>query len=700
VVTELLRFPAFGTGESVRGPAHGLRSAIVLFGIGLLSSPAFAQPAATTTSAAAKDAPEEPSGQLKFPKKPSTPEDPPAAPPRPPAPAPAPAPHHPRPLPPVVIAKEAPALAPGTRLGVRPQEVQEHLEARAKHMQKGDLAAAEREIGQLLYIRESLGLPNMPLVSAALIHESRKALVQGDLEKGGAAADAAARISPDLATAHWTRLDAHLARGDLGEAFGAAIDASKSRFRGFRNQVALLTDAVGVALLTLLAFAAAISIVSLLKYVSCAAFDVSRVLPSWAGRGIGWAITLLVIVAPLAMGLGILPTIVLWLTGAMLYQGTRERAISLVVIALVSMTPLLINAASPLVIFHGSVVDAVAAGAGEFYAPNEEKLLEEHAASPAGKKDYEALFVLGARARMRGDIEGAEKWYRDAVKARSTPAARNNLATLLYAERKPGEAISELQIAARNRRHAEPFLNLASIFLDDSDFEEARKAIETAREINPQLTARYNELDAGLPTAAKLLDVPFDEDLLWERLFALDGRARSGLSEQLWTAIGGHTPVDLMPIIGLLCAAIGFVLIQKKTRLSSPCPKCGLAAQPHAPDGFCEQCQTIFLRAVSVDPSMRMEKEHSIRTHQSRLAWTERLLALFAGAGHFLGGRAIEGTILMLPFVAVLAHLFWMERISVHAWATGAGLATAQIAASLVVAISLALISVGRASRN
>lgn len=601
------------------------------------------------------------------------------------------------PLPALVqIPKDVPPLTGSAQLTPSADEIKKRLETRARLLRAGDRAGATTELAQLLELREVMGVINMPLASAALLHSARTALEAGDARAAVADAEAAAALSPELVAAHWMRFHAHLAAdgGGVGAAIGAAIDGVATRFRGFRNQVALLTDLLGVWFLTLVAVALILALLALARYGGCAAFDVASKLPGWAGRGVGWALILLVLLLPLALGLGVAPTLAGWLILASLYQPGKERVVSLLVVGLLSVSPLVLRAASPLILFHGSEVDALATAASEAFAPQAEAKLAAHA---TGTRDFDAAFVLAGRARTRGELGSAQRWLEEAVRIQpSSTAAQNNLGVVLYLQRRSGEALNALTTATRRRDRAEPFLNLASLQLDQSNFDEARRSIDAARELDPQLAARYNDLDAGVTTAAKLLTIPFDQGVLWDRLFALDGEESDAVVAQLWRIAGGRTPPHAMPIAGAALIVLVLLAGARQLRFSRPCPKCGMPASPRAVESYCDQCHSIFLKAVAVEPSMRLEKEHAIRRHQRRRRWAERVLAVFAGAGHVFGGRAIEGTLLLAAFTAVFAHLWWMERLSVHAWATGLGFGAPQLAASAVLALVLVLISVGR----
>ena len=101
--------------------------------------------------------------------------------------------------------------------------------------------------------------------------------------------------------------------------------ASISALRGFRNQIALATEVVGVLLLTLLAVALVFTVLQAFRYARCAAYDIAQRLPEWAGIGVGYVILAQVAVLPLALNVGLVGMLICWLAIAMFYQTLREH---------------------------------------------------------------------------------------------------------------------------------------------------------------------------------------------------------------------------------------------------------------------------------------------------------------------------------------------------------------------------------------
>ncbi|MBI2375218.1 MAG: hypothetical protein HYV07_14575 [Deltaproteobacteria bacterium] len=564
------------------------------------------------------------------------------------------------------------------------------LEARGRYLRKGDRVNADVELTNIIELGKSLRIRNFPLVSAAFMHEARAALTDpGSIPVSAlVAAKAACQLSPDLADAHFLRarlLMTYSVR-EIPSAIGSALDGVRALFSAIRNRVALISTLAGVILSTLLATFLIYALVELFRNLRFMGHDLVRPLPEWVSDFQGALFLLLALVAPFVLGFGIVPTLVVILVVLIPYQSKKEQIVSAVSAALLAMFPLAVDRVAPLLSFFGSTTDSLLMAADEGFSDEAESNLIE--LSKAGRADYDVAVVLGLRARRRGDLAAAESWYRAAIQANSgSVLAKNNLAKLLYARREQDEAKKLLEAAKASRIHAEPYLNLATLELEMSKFEAANKLIESARSIDPVVTRHYNDLSPGGSTAERLLEIPFEETSLWPRVVAGDPARNARISAQVWTFVGGRTPADVFPVATLALVGLAFALGQKRKQLnlSAPCMKCGRPANPFVAKQLCDQCRTIFLKAVAVDPSMRERKEKRIRFYQRRLRWTERILSILPGAGDVFGGRTLTGVTFLFFFVLGLASITWINRMSFHPWSVG----PVQVAAPIVAAVAL-----------
>jgi hypothetical protein len=272
------------------------------------------------------------------------------------------------------------------------------------------------------------------------------------------------------------------------------------------------------------------------------------------------------------------------------------------------------------------------------------------------------------------------------------------LGTLLFLQGHEDAAQATFQAATMRGERAEPLLNLASILLDQSMFEAANSNIESARKLDRDLTEYYTTRISSLPTREKLLSADTGQGPLWSLLFEVDPERRLAVTRQIFGIVGGSSPIWMAPVFALLVGlfAAGLAKRSQTKPLCVPCPKCGVPAQRDAPASYCEQCQSIFLKAIAVEPVLRVQKEGEVISYQRRRRWTERGLSVIAGAGEIFGGRPVFGTVLVFFFVCTLAVMRFTEGFVVNPWTVcfDAAAHTLKIGVALGIAVILVLFSV------
>lgn len=596
------------------------------------------------------------------------------------------------------ISAAAPAI--NVRAVATEAELGRHLEARASYLRSSDAANAEIELGALLEARQSLGVRNVVVASALLMHESAGARERGELPRAIQLAETAARLSPDLAATHWLRARLYFQRSwtEIDLVVGALGDVVSAKLRRFRNVVALLSNVSGGLALSILATILAFTVIQVFKHVRYPAYDLARVLPRSFGPAEGVMVLLIGIASPLMFGLGLACAVVLALASVHAYQASRERLASVLAMVWLAAFPGIIYLAAPLVVFHGSIVDSMETAMSEAFAGEAEQKLEQFTRT-TGRGDLESALVLAHRYRMRGDVQSAEAEYRRVLSVQpGNVIARNNLGTLLYLLGREDAAMATFQSVSHGAERAEPLLNMASMLLDQTRFEEANKLIERARKIDPTLTERYTRFDASVSTADKLLYAELGQETLWARLFEVEEERRVLVTQELWSAFGGEMPPLFMPLFVLAAGLIARLLSRRaeELRLSMACPKCGVPARRDAPSTYCDQCQSVFLKTIAVEPMLRIAKEEDVRGYQRRRRWIERGLSVVAGAGHMFGGRPIAGGILFFLLALAVGAIRFAEGIVVHPWAIGVdpSAQTFQMGAAAVLAAIFVVISV------
>lgn len=530
------------------------------------------------------------------------------------------------------------------------REMALHIEARAAALRAGDLEKAELELAFIEELRLNLAARNVVSVSAELIQEAKVAMDLGHLDVAAQRAEAAARLSPDLEAAHWMRARVYWRHDppQLELVVASMQDLLRCRFTVFRNQISFLTELLTLVGLALVLCVAAFAVLQLLKYIRYPAHDLAQRVPDFIGAG-EMVILLLVLVAlPFGLGFGLAPTLALALAVVVAYQQERERLASYVLIAALALGPGAIYVAAPLVSFHGSVVDAMAEASSEAFARDAETRLAHRVAQGS---DYASGMVLAHRLRQRGDLAGAEAAYAKAIAAEPRdPVAQNNLGVVLLLRGRFEDAEQAFRRATQNSGGVEPYLNLALLAADRGRFDESSRLMEQARALDPGMVARHTLLSGTVGKKAAVASP--SESLLWQQLFTVGREEAPAITAEVWTPMSGRLSPGLCSAVVVLLGALGLALIRWSPGLSVPCPKCGLPAHAMTQGQLCDQCKSVFLAAVAVEPKLKDKKERAVRRHQQRRRWVERLLAVAAGAGHMVGGRPLAGLVLFFPLRA------------------------------------------------
>jgi Tfp pilus assembly protein PilF len=544
-----------------------------------------------------------------------------------------------------------------------------HIEKRAELVRLGDRAGADVELAYLHDTRRKLGSGNVIVASAALINEARLAMEAQEHERAIELVEAAAELSPDLVSAHWMRARVYFQIDwtQISAISRALSDLVAAQLWQFRNLLSLVSRFLMLFGLAVLGTFVAFVVLQAIKYLRYPAHDFASLWPGFMGTGEMVLVLLILLSLPLVLGLGIGLACAVTLALVYAYQTRRERAVSTAIMVSFAIGPGLVYLAAPLVTFHGSITDAMATAVSEAFASDAEQRLRYYA-EHEGKDDHETFMVLAHLKRRRGDLPGAEADYGQALASHPQSAfARNNLGTILYLMGRKEAAAAAFKQAA-TREIAEPYLNLASISAEAGEFDTAKNYLEQARAIDSELTDRYTRLDSSVHTSERLLEARFDQGILWRRLFDADAAQSAEVTEQVWRSVTGWLPPAISSIVMAALLALGLALLKRADRLSAPCPKCGIPADRGSPARYCGQCNSVFLTAVAVEPSLRRRKEFEVRRFQVRRRWVERALTLFAGSPQVYSGQPVAGMFLMFFFLLLVGNMFMADYLSVHPW--------------------------------
>lgn len=250
----------------------------------------------------------------------------------------------------------------------------------------------------------------------------------------------------------------------------------------------------------------------------------------------------------------------------------------------------------------------------------------------------------------------------------------NNLGNLYLRSQQYGSALQEYHKAIdTDPGLVESYYNLHLAHLDQFQLEEAEGFLRQAQKLAPERISRWVEEGKKQPWMPGIL-LPVDIRVSRKRLI------QEALVLQPWDREGeGPGPnlewreVSVLPGgLGLLGLFV-FTLFTKKRRLAEICDQCGRTFCHRCQKGkirrICSQCHNLLARKESLSPINRTTKTAEIRDYAARGCWTHRTVSLILpGAGHFLGGRTLFGTMILFvwffAWVDLALRAIWIPRIA------------------------------------
>jgi tetratricopeptide (TPR) repeat protein len=595
--------------------------------------------------------------------------------PAPPIPIPAPEPRaapeakpaEPRPAEPDPIPRAAAGTADGQsiqKVKVRLDDLVAHWQARREALREHDVKKARAGEALIREAREELGIENLAFFSAALNREAMKALQSRAPAEAVDRAGLAVELAPDLPAAHLTLARALFGKdpGALGPIFSALGGAASAAWRSPLSRRALLADVSG-ALLAGLSAAIALGLLLLVaRRLHLFLHGFHHLFAQGASRAQTGFLAVVLLAVPLAMRWGPFATAVVWIFCVWRFLRSPERAVAVISLAVLVGMPWAIQEVARATSWAGGLaaqVYALERGAGLGDAAGQLARRAE-----AGELPAPALMALGRFAKRHGDLEGANRWYQQALQADSRSAAILVNVGNVHFLKGDLEAAKAAYIGATDRAESDSVaaaaahFNLGRLFFRQGALDKGQEARSRALQLFPALGQRRESQD-DLRANAYLLDVPVSDDQIAE-LASLDQRHQA-VGEQARARIFG--PIPRWPVLpGALVALLGlFALVSRKPGAIRPCNRCGGAAcrrcYAEANDS-CGQCINVFVKKGAVDARDRLRKEDQVRRFRQRSQLITRALAVMTGgAGHVYDGKAVSGFLLLFGLFFLG---FWM----------------------------------------
>jgi len=582
-----------------------------------------------------------------------------------------------------------------------PENVQLLWGLRRSLRERDNDEAAREKLSALQGLREDLGLPGMPLVSAALAAEACEAQASGGGRLAAEASHWATVLSPLEAGPHWSALNIAVAAGFRPAAALKHLVAwvrlsLADRLERRRLGAEALLLGYAAALLAALSLLA----VGLRRHVRVAAHGLSHFLPvGTSERQRELATVLLFVATPVLLPLGLLGVLLGWSLVLWRYLSLPERAVALLAVLLIGAAPVVVRPLDRQLAEPGSVRAAAYRVQHRGPYPGDLALLRETLA--AEPEHGLVRFTLALDAKRSGRVYDAVKLLRPLIAGgEGAPAARLLGAVLDLAQHRPSAARATLQkLTAGPRASFAARFNLYRIA-------QAQGTPDVT-----ELLAAAQAHDADAADAIIAADHPGINRLLAEQRTPPERILRS-----FWAPPRGASrffPVVAPLLLGLLdpssapiasgvavalLIVLGFVL--RRWPGVHPCARCGqpLCPRCHTLVGRTRHCEGCTPGFVLLDGqailSSAVVDDQRRRAVMGRRHWAVVLNLLLPGAGLHLYGFSARGSLLMAAWWLVL--LRWATFGGVFRTPLVWGHTTDYAAFGLLAIASLAVWSLGQ----
>ena len=579
-----------------------------------------------------------------------------------------------------------------------------------QQLRRGDSLTALALLHQLRDQQAVAGIVNLTPVAAAVLASTASGTTRAD--SSGARSellDATIAIAPDLPDLRFRLADVELSQGfsHVARAMNAAGDGVRALGRYPRGLVALAANLSWYLLVALLLSVVLGTLLLLLRRGPLLAHDIGDLFPaaptaafsapevaqsrkarfiigSGLARSLARAVVLLVLVVPLASGLGLLASAALWTTLATAYARRTEIALSLLTLAVIAMIPVLGVIARLPDAASESDGSALWACLREHCSEEEVRIATRRLIEDPGDtwgRAAAAAFELHAGPVRPASLNLAEEHL-----AKANPDAAGVVATMLGNVRvlkaitncndgtpdphilaraiTAFESVPDTRRSSETRRGSALARGLAG---DRPGMEKDLQAlVATTDEVDLSFIARIRTATVGRDACASPVAIARELRVppLPDREVYLAGLDLPSIQPALpWPGVllGRLTPRALwFHCLGCLFLMTLLVAGSRTGRLAVACPRCGQVSCSHcnvraSGFDFCPACLLEQVRPGFLDPLdlVAAQNRRDSRLRRGRVL-IPLLGVLVPGTGQVLAGRPLRGALMMLGVALVL----------------------------------------------
>ncbi|MBI4537585.1 MAG: hypothetical protein HY712_06475 [candidate division NC10 bacterium] len=532
-----------------------------------------------------------------------------------------------------------------------------------EHLARGLWREAERHEQALLPLEVRLGLAHAPLISQTLVRAAEQAAGDGDSE-------AAARLYDRALLYQAGQVEALAGRAAMrwglspGRLFGAARDVAQSvwaslghRITGGRLMSNLLWSLMSAWLLCLLVAAGVAALRTHTLFFHDLREGPFRPFLPAVQRSLG----LLVLLAPLMLGLGLAWTALGMLLLLAPYLTPRERTVVSVLVAGLAIVPIGYRwiAAQHILAASPRMATSLAAERGE---TGDGLLASLEAWRTENPKSGLAAYYLGLLQKRRGELAAAEANLAEAVKLRpGWSFAHTGLGNLHFLAGRLKEAEASYQRAASIHPAFASAANLGTVYTLQMQLDKSSEWMTRSARLDIQAAALLARAgSSGRP--AVVMDEPVPGTVLAAGLY--EGDEDDVVAEGFW-----GRPLRGVRVRWLAGVALVFLVAfwtharLRGGRVATRCQECGTPFCVHCQSDFrerayCSPCAPVFRDREGVPAMVKLARQREAdgwsRQEARRTVW---LGTLIPGGGWWYRGGVLALPVCLVSLWALLEGL-------------------------------------------
>jgi len=504
-------------------------------------------------------------------------------------------------------------------------------------------------------------------------------------------ARAAVRLAPDLPAG----------RGELARAIWLHGDGSMAALRAGFAALAAIPRHLGASLwfggsllfiLGLCFVLAGLWCIALVggSALPHAAHDLGDLLPGKAPRFARAAMLAALLLAPVALGEGLLGLCLVLSAIGCFYGDLRQRLTVFLAASLfiLGAYPVLQLAGGTLeALFTDPVAEAAISTASGFSHPVDQVRLEA-----AAESDPLAARALAVRARRAGTLHQADAHYQKLLlEAPDDPVIANNAANVRLNLGQVDSAIDLYRRSAGLRPDPVVLFNLSQAHGRAFQMDQLSDTLSQAQHLDGALVAELTALQGAEPVGF-VVDQPLATALIWKRILrSMQGERMAAEIRSLFAP--GRLGSDSLLAVGSFAGVlVVFGALGTRISRSGRCGRCGNTTCARCdPDSrgrsICSDCKQLFQPGETSDRELRLVRIAELRTRDERLErWAVVASFLVPGMAGLLAKRSLRCLFGSVFAVLALLVLIWRNGVVPDPMLAGA---TAPLASTLIAAVSL-----------